>query len=199
MAESLVQVTEGAGKKLHTNSRVIGANTVEDEVTIPGEPYLASYFAAFGNISVGTANDHILQLMAGASLNVRIRRIAIHQLALAGAAAAIQMLVVRLTTAGTGGSAVTPRRANAADPNSGAAGMTLPSTKGTEGDFFQRWAMPLFAAHPITAQPFEWTQLLNSQPIIIPAGLTNGIAIKCATAAASATVSGWVEFDESNF
>ena len=78
MAESIVQVTEGSGKKLHTFNRTIGANSVEDEVVLLGENYLASYMIVAA-ASAATANSHVLQIMAGASLKVRVRRIEVQQ------------------------------------------------------------------------------------------------------------------------
>lgn len=199
MAESLVQVTEGSGKKLHTNQRTIGANNVEDEIVVLGEPYLASYTIGFTGVSIATANDHVLQIMAGASLKVRIRRICIWQIGLAGAAGMSTWIIHRLSTAGTGGTAVGPRQHETTDAASGATAMTLPTAKGTEGVFLQRWAMAMAAAHPVTVPPYQWGQLPNQKPITIEAGTTNGIAIKSVTAVAGATVAGYVEIDETSF
>ncbi len=162
MGESLVQVTEGSGKKLHTYSRAIGANTVEDEIVIPGEPYLASYVIAFAGVGTATLDSHIVQIMAGASLNVRIRRIRIQQLALASAVMSQPFLIHRLTTAGTGGASLTPRPYDPSDAAAGATAQTLPSAKGTEGVFLHRFTMGLVAAHPATAF-YEWTQLAERE------------------------------------
>jgi hypothetical protein len=65
MSESIVQVTEGTGKKLHTNQRTIGANNVEDEYVIPGEYPLATYFVQANAVSIATAAAHVIQIMAG--------------------------------------------------------------------------------------------------------------------------------------
>jgi hypothetical protein len=138
MAESLVQVTEGSGKKLHTWQRVIGANSVEDEFVIPGEYPLASYVGQNAGSSIATANDHV-QLMAGAALNVRIRRIRVEQAALATTAVLAAFGVYRLSTAGTGGTAVTPRPLDSADAACGATMASIPGVKGTEGvELFRR-------------------------------------------------------------
>lgn len=197
MAEGFVNVTEGSGKKLHTFNRTIGANDVHDEAVILGEQYLATYGIS-GASSTATANDHLLQIMAGSSLKVRIRRIRIYQSTLAGAVNLFAFQVLRLTTAGTGGTTVTPQPYESADGSSGATVMLLPTTKGTEGAILQRSGLGAYAAHPITVA-WEWTQLPNAKPIVIPAGTTNGIAVKNMTAVASAAVVVQVEFDESSF
>ena len=94
--ESFVNVTEGSGKKLHTNQRTIGANAVEDEYVLPGEFPLPGYFAVANAVAATTANDHLLQVMAGASLKVRIRRISVSQNQLATARGILQCGVSEL-------------------------------------------------------------------------------------------------------
>jgi len=206
MAESLVQVTEGSGKKLHTFARTIGANTVEDEVVLLGENYLASYTVqhAQASVSTATANSHLMQIMAGASLKVRIRLIAVylHQTATAVSLGAFQL--VRLTTAGTGGTAITPNPLDPSDAAAGATAMTLPTVKGTEGALL--WGGTALYEQTLTAgnqwvQPFAvWDfDRPRSKPPIIAAGVANGVALKQLTAIANATVSVVVLLDESNF
>lgn len=199
MADTSFGVTPGSGANLHSVTTSIGGTTVHDQVVKPGEPYLASYVVGFANISIATSSAHVLQIMAGASLNVRIRKIFIVQDTLAGTAATAPFIIQRLTTAGTGGSTITARPLDLGDAGAGATAMTIPTAKGTESVFFHRWAMAMHSAHPITAPPFSWEQLPHQKPLIIPAGTSNGIAIKIGTGVASATVSGYVEFDESNF
>lgn len=199
MAASNIQVTQGSGTRLATNSYTEGGVTVHDEKMILGEPYLASYTVAFQSVSIATVDSHIIQIMAGASLNLRIRRIRLYQSALASAASTALMITHRLTTAGTGGTSITARPFDTGDAAAGATAQTLPTAKGTEGVFLERWSMGLLAAQPITTVPFEWTQLPNQKPIVISAGVTNGFVIKNATAVTGATVSGWVEFDETSF
>ena len=74
MAESFINQTEGSGKKSHTWDRTIGANTIQDEFVLPGEFPYTSYTIFANGVSIATANDHCLQIMAGASLPVRVRR-----------------------------------------------------------------------------------------------------------------------------
>ena len=204
MAESIVQINEGSGKKLHTFQRVIGANTVEDEVIIFGENYLASYTVAIGSISTATAASHVIQIMAGASLKVRIRRIELWLNIPATAAALALVDVLRLTTAGTGGTVVTPGVLDPGDAASGATAMTLPTVKGTEGTLICRaepYMLQTVAASMSTFGPLVvWDfDRPRSKPLIIAAGATNGICVKWGTAIAAGAITGTVWIDESNF
>lgn len=199
MAEGFVNVTEGSGKKLHTWDRTIGANAVHDEFTLPGEFVYPSYFARFEGVSIGTANDHVLAIWAGSSLNVRIRRIWIRQAAAAGAANLAVIQVLRTNTTPSGGTAVTMGKADSADATAGYSAATLPSTKGTEtGVPLIVFAFDALATRPF-ADPIVWEQHPGMKPIIVPAGTTNGIALKISTAVATATVTGWVETVETAF
>lgn len=201
MAESSVAVTVGAGTLLHTNTRVIGGNTVHDEVVGLGEPNTLSYTLQLGAHSAATANAHIFQLMAGSSLKVRIRRIEIWQFALVTTAAVAQVDLFRLTTAGTGGGSLTPANLDPGDAAAGATGMSLPTGKGTEGSIIAR-AMPYLlqtvpASGPNFGPLFVWDfDRPRSKPLIIAAGTTNGIALKWITANTGATVTGTIWFDE---
>jgi hypothetical protein len=194
--ESLIVV---GAKNAHTLSRTIGANLIEDEVVLPGEYPYATYSCIASGIATTTANSHLMQIMAGSSLTVRIRRIRIAQNAGASAYTTLPLQLVRLTTAGTGGTAITARAYDSADSAAGAAGMTLPTVKGTEGNFV--WAQSMWLATGTVGSPglLEWTQLPNSKPIIIPAGTTNGIAIKNTLGPGTATVDITVELVETNF
>lgn len=205
MAESTINMTEGSGKKQHTWNRTIGANSVEDDFNLPGEyPYASYTIDPEAAISTATAAAHILQVMAGASLNVRIRRVQIFQDASATAVAVGRFSIVRLTTAGTGGTAVTPSKLDNADGASGATAMTLPTVKGAESTFLYARNLLMRQALAATAaqaddRVWEWAQLPNSKPIIIPAGTANGIAIKNTSAIAAGTVVVYVEFVETAF
>jgi len=175
VAESVVQVTEGSGKKLHTNSYTVGANTVEDEFTVPGEYPYATYVAYAPGISGATAAAHGLQLMAGASLKVRVRRVTVQGIAVPAAANRVE--IVRLSTAGTGGGAVTNRPFDTASAAVGATAMTAPTVKGTEVAFLASLVPNQVTAVGSTAK-WEWVQHPYSQAIVIPAGTANGIALK---------------------
>ena len=204
MPESIVQVTEGSGKKLHTFQRTIGANVVEDEVVILGEQHLATYTTATGSTSAATAASHLLQLMAGAALNLYIRRVWIYQAAAITAAAIVPLTILRLTTAGTGGTVVGSVQLDNSDAAPGATAMTLPTVKGTEGNTIGQ----VIDALPVQTLPTGGASLLlafwdfsvlRSKAPRVPAGAANGICIKNPAAAAGLTVHVTVEFVEANF
>ena len=204
MAEGIVEVTAGSGTKLHSWSKTVGANTVHDEFTLPGEFPYASYTVLGTSVSAATSTDHALQLMAGSSLNVRVRRIEVQQAALITAASELTIHILRLTTAGSGGTSVTPSKHDNADSASGATAQTLPSSKGTEGaiiDVLRLWPIQTYstAGGPGGGQRDQWEQRPNSKPILIPAGTSNGIALKILTGRAGLTIDCIIEFVETNF
>lgn len=203
MPEQYVQLpADSSGKKLHVFERTIGANTVEDEVVVLGEQYLASYSFNVGP-SIATVNAHCFQIMAGSSLKVRIRRIEILPGTAATTALRAAWGIYRLTTAGTGGGAITPSPLEAADGASGATVQTLPSSKGTEAALVLALSDNVWQTMPtsgsigpkITAD-FD---RLHSKPLIIAAGTSNGIAMKNLIAVAGADININVLFDESPF
>jgi hypothetical protein len=201
MSESSINVTEGSGKRLHAWDRTIGATLVQDQFMLPGEYPLASYETHAIGASTAVANDHSLQVMAGASNYVRIRRIRVEQLASATTAAICNFQILRLTTAGTGGSVMTPRPWDSGDTAATATSMQVPTAKGTEGVELLRFAIAMRQAVSGTASPaddpvWEWAQLPGQKPLIIPAGTANGICVKNTTAVAAATVMVSVEFVE---
>jgi hypothetical protein len=192
MAENFVNVTEGSGKKLHTFNRTIGANDVHDEVVVLGEQYLDSYLVDSGIVSVATANDHLLAIQASSSLGFLLRWLKIYQLGLATTAAYGQVQIFRLTTAGTGGSVITPRALDIAD-SAAVTAMTLPTAKGTEAQRLVDWSHPY--TQTISATPGKDTLLadwnfdtLRMGGLKVPSGTANGIAVKHVTAVAAATV-----------
>ena len=207
MPESIVAVTEGAGKKLHTFSRTIGANTVEDEVVIVGEQYLASYAIATGSgIVTATAASHIFQLMAGGSLRVHLRRLLVYQVAAATAAGFYDFLILRLTTAGTGGTALTVNPMDPADAAAGCTAMTLPTAKGTEaagvwrGSIYltQTIGASLAGSVPALVADINFDQL-RIKPPIIAAGAANGFCFKNTAAIAGASLVATAYVTEANF
>lgn len=201
MAESFVNVTEGSGKKLHTNTRTIGSDTVHDEVTVAGEPYLASAFAYFDAVGCATNDDHTIQLMAGANNKLRIRRIWIQQREGPSASGRLVFQVLRLTTAGTGGSAGTITVADPSDSVGATSRVGITASKGTEGAILFPMVLPIAQNDPNNVPPVaRWEQHPYSKPIIVSAGTANGIALKMDLGAnATVTVSGFIEFTESSF
>lgn len=202
MAEAFVNLTEGSGKKAHFWDRTIGANTVLDEFTLPGEFPYASYYVT-GNSATTTADAHIVQIMAGSSLNVRIRKIRLEQSSNASTAGILTVQIWRLTTAGTGGTTVTARPLDSADSAAGATAMTLPTSKGTESVELIRTVLVFRQAVSATAtqidDAWEWVQQPNAKPLIIPSGTSNGIAVKNTTGTAGSGMTFNIEFVETSF
>ena len=199
---AFVQITEGAGKRLASSTYTENAQTVYDQKFIPGENYLATYTIDATNVSIATVNDHVVAFMAGASLNVRVRYIHIEQNASATAVARATFELLRLTTAGSGGSALTPAKHDTSDAASGCTAQTLPSSKGTESTILRDEVLIMRQALSATqTQPEEailWQPDLRSKPYIIPAGAANGFAVKILNAIPGATVNIVVEFTETS-
>jgi|GEM_PF-3526577 hypothetical protein len=195
MPESLIALTPGSGaKNARTFSRSILSNTVEEQAFFLAEPNMAAYEFDSAAISAATAASHMLQIMAGGSLNLYIRWIAIWQLGLATAAAIDEIDIFRLTTAGTGGGGVVAAPIDTSDAAAGAAGMTLPTVKGTEGVLVHRFSIQW--TQTIAAQSggressligFVDFEKLRGKALRVPLGATNGIAVKNVTARAAAT------------
>jgi len=161
---------------------------------LPAQPAEDSYTALASNIAVVTANSHILQLMSDNTNYTRVSRIRIQQTGVANAAVTVKFQIIRLTTAGTGGSAVTPRPHDEADTFAGAA-MTLPSSKGTEGEVLDEIWLGMVAAAPFTNDNKAiWTPAPWAKPIIIDTATSDGLAIKNITSDSAGDVSVSVDF-----
>jgi len=205
MAESTILYTPGSGGKIHVFDRTIGANTVGEEVVVIGEQYLAEYTTAtITPVSTATANSHVLQIMAGSSNRLRIRRIEVAQMVVATTAAFCQWAIYRLTSAGSGGTAITGQLVDPGDAAVGATTMTLPTAKGTEGALL--WSGASVMTQTLTATPAAINPILvidfdsmRRKPIHVAAGTSNGIALKNITAIAAATVVVTAWWDESSF
>lgn len=199
MAASAILYTPGAGGKAHAESLTIGANTADVPYAILFDPRLPSYTASSGAVLTTTAASHMLQLMAGSSLNVRIRRVRVTELTPPAAVSALELQIVRLTTAGTGGGAITASKKDNGDAAAGATGMTLPTAKGTEGTIFWDESCWLGTTAIPIVKVWEWIQPVNGKPLIIPAGTANGIALKNIGGIATSTLLIEMEFDESSY
>lgn len=178
MAESFIEVTEGSGKKLRANSRTVGANTVHEEVMSLGPQYEASYTALLG-ASVATAGHHLFEIINGASTVIRIRRIELFQTADATAARSA-MDLVRLSTTGTGGSAVTINRHDLADGASAATVNQGVTTGGTVSATIRRFELSFSAAAPYGARSHsitEWNDVSGLKPIVVPASGRVGLRV----------------------
>jgi hypothetical protein len=202
MSQSFVPFNDNASasRKFHTIQKSNGADTVEQYVMPIGEAYLPTYTACALATVLTTANSHVFELMAGASLRVGVKRITMRLVTAATATANMQWGLFRLTTAGTGGTAYTPNPRDAADAASGATFMTLPSSKGTEGALM--WLDASLVHQTITTVgvqrivDLDFTSL-GAKALWIPAGTTNGLCFKNLTGVDPAAVYIDVDFVES--
>lgn len=199
MPVSSVQVTEGSGKHLHTWQRSVNSVNREEQYVQAGESGLPTYNAVAIAVSTATADSHLLQLMAPASAYVRIHRISIEQGGNATSATPMYVYVTRLTSAGSGGTAITPRAFDTSD-TAGAAAQALPSSKGTEGQTVMATTLLMRQTVATSGAQMDdawvWQQTPGKKPLIIPAGTSNGIAIKNTTGVAGGTAIVSIEFTE---
>jgi len=202
---SFIGVTPGAGAKLSTGPLYTeNANVVQDQKIIEGEAYLSTYTVSqTGGAVMAGANAHTLQIMAGSSLIVRLRRLTVWQLGLAGAITMQTFSIVRLTSAGTGGTALTPLALEQSDPGSGATAMRGPTTPGTvNGTLYSATAPVLAALWTVPSPPMiDWNfeGMDNTKVPMIAAGVANGLALMTLTAIATATIIYTATFVESAF
>ena len=190
MTRAYYRITEGADIKLWTVQRTDGADTVQVPMQVEAEPEVATYALTATTVALSTANSHVLQVMAGASLRVGIRSIRVQQVANASSTARVAFQVVRLTTAGTGGGGVSPLAHDPAEAAAGCTAMTLPTAKGTEGSAMKTSRHLLHATSAtVGLEPllidYSWHR---TKALWIAAGISNGIAIKNVTSDAAATV-----------
>ena len=203
MPVSSVAVTQGSGAYLHTWQRTVSSVNREEQYVQLAEPALPTFSAIAPAVSAATSASHLLQVMAGASAYVRIHRISVEQVANATSAAAVEIALYRLTAAGSGGTSITPQPFDTGDTASATA-MSLPSSKGTEASVaLLRSAVAFRQAVSATSAQYddvwEWRQTPGKKPIIIPAGTSNGVALKIATGVAGATVTIQIEFSETSW
>ena len=177
-----------------------------DQKVVLGEQYLPTYvLGSQGIASTATSLSHLLQIMAGASLNVRIRRIRVWQVAVATTAALASFVIIRLSSAGTGGTVQTAAPLVPSDGPSGATGMTLPTVKGIEttsisqqGVYFVQTIPTAMAGMSALLVDLEFDSS-RGESLFIPAGVSNGIAIKQGVGQAGASVIVQVDFTEASF
>lgn len=202
MTRTYAGQTSGSDYKRWAVQRTDGADTVLAFMGVEAEPEIATYrISTASALALSTANSHLLQVMAGASLRVGIKRITVYQAVNAAAIGINQWAIYRLTTAGTGGGSVTPAALDPADAAAGAAPMTLPSSKGTESTLIEYRHVTLHTtAATVGLNPlaeFDFTTL-RGKALWIAAGTSNGIAVKNITSDASATVRIVAEFVETS-
>jgi len=173
---SSVQLNEGTGIRVAASATYTeNALTVRDEKVILGEPYLATYVVS---TAVTLATGHLLQIMADSSNKIRVRRVTVSQYAVAPAAGTTLFELVRLTTAGTGGSALTARPLDTTEVAFGGDVRSAVGTPGTVGANLGFRGMAIRTAEP-AGDWIEWDfDRPRSKSIIIAAGTANGLLFR---------------------
>jgi len=204
MAESSVNVTEGSGKRLHTYDRTVSSVLVQDQVILHGHPLEATYTLRTSTVSVATAESHLFQIMAGSSLNVYVHRIQVFQHVAVTTAAFVSFALLRLTSAGTGGTTAALNVFDTSDATAGATAQVLPTSKGAEStcvwDSYAYMMQTVGASTPMPAPMLDVTfDSLRTKAIRIAAGTSNGLVLSNRTAAAGGSVSIVAFFTESSY
>jgi hypothetical protein len=202
-----VQISQGSGTRLATASYLEGGVTVHDEKTILGEQYLPLYGVigpAVAGLSIAVANDHTIEIMAGATLNLYIRHLLVYQVVAATTAAFAQFQILSLTTAGTGGTVLNaPVRIDNSDAVAGATAMSLPTVKGTEsrrlwqGSYMMTQTVPTAGGQCLMFD-IDFDRL-RQKSVLVANGVANGICFKNITAVAGAQISVTAYFNEIAF
>lgn len=201
MPESSYGFNEGTARRQHTIQHTVGGTAVEDMVVAQGLASLATYTVTVSAVDMATANMHLLQIMAGASNRIGIRRILVTQRANAGAASVGQFALFRLTSAGTGGTASTVAPLDTADTAGGTARHGIASSLGTETGV-ALWRQSVSISNSVASLLF--TTVIDwqfgdgglSKLLWVAAGTANGIALKSITAVGTATLDIAAEFVE---
>lgn len=199
---SYVTVDEGTDRKMATVQRTKSAETVEETEVAVTLPYVPTYVVTTETaVALSAANSHLLQLLGSSTNRVLLRRLEVTQKAAATANTRIEFELVRLDTAGTGGTALTPKPTDPVDDATTAVGMTLPSSKGTEDE-----SMGFRTGTVLTAPAAGHDHVLlliydaiTSKPPTIAAGGTTGLALKNVNTDATATVQIVATFEEADW
>lgn len=189
---------------LHSDTRTYSGTAKEDQYVLQAEPTAITYTALATGIATTTSASHLIFIQGDGTLYTRVHSIWVGQRALAGAAATAQLQVLRTTTAGSGGSAISAYPLDGGDTSPyGGTIQTLPSSKGTEGVAMLYGNLGLVAAQPVNAlNEWYWPKVSRPQrikPIIIAPATTNGIVLKIVTGIATSTVDIMVEFSTSTY
>ena len=201
MTVSVVSVAEpgSPSKYLHTNARTISAVAREDQYVLLGQPAYPTYTAIASGISIATTAAHVLMVMADGTNYTRLVRATVTPTDDIPAAANVATIqIVRLSTAGSGGGAVTVGAMDSADTYAGTV-QTLPSAKGTEGVVLWQGRIPLVAAQPVVIPPVYFEQHPHAKPLTFGTATSSGIAFKVVTGIASCTLDVVAEFITTTF
>lgn len=198
MSFSSVGITEAASpdKRFHTWQRTISATDVEDQYMLAAVSAFPTYTAIADDVSLATSADHLLMLQAdGTNYDYLLRAWVMPTDDVPAAASIANIQIVRTTTAGSSGGAVTVGAFDTGDSAYGGTVQTLPSSKGTESTLLWQRRIPLSASQPadMLAAPF-FDVSRYGKPIRWGNGTTSGIVFKVETGVASCTVDIVAEF-----
>jgi hypothetical protein len=196
MAVSSIGIAEptAADKYLHAWERTISSVARQDQYTLPGQPAYPTYTAIANGISLATSSSHVLFIMADGTNYTRLLRATVtptDDVPASASTATIQ--IVRLSTAGSSGTAVTVGAMDSADTYAGTV-QTLPSSKGTEGALLWQGRLALPSALPVVIPPPFYEAHPHAKPIVFGTATTAGIAFKLVTGISSCTVDIVAEF-----
>ena len=183
-------------------SRTIDGTARESQFVLPMEHVVPTYAMNGTAVTVATSASHLFALEADGTNYIRVRRIFVAQSDdVPAAASLLQLQVFRTTTASLTGTALNPRPFDGADTNPfGGRAVSLPGTKGTEGNMLLQGRIYL-PTSAVTANPttWEWVARPDQKPIIVGPAVTDGIVLKVVTGIASAAVDYTVEFSLTTF
>ena len=135
------------------------------------------------------ANYTVLTIEAGAAKIPRLRRVIISHPGFGTAAAALTFEVIRTTAASSVGTVVTPSVYDTSVPDAAYSGVARSNgptiTAGTQITTFTIF-QPATLPGAFTPVVFEFYGQ-NSKPLVIPTGVTNGLALRCINGNAGAT------------
>ena len=199
--DSYIQVNEGADRSVSFVQRSKASNTVEETVVVSSLPYIPTYVVSTTTaVALATANSHVLQVLGSTLNRTLLRSLEVTQLANAVASTRVAFQLLRVTDAGTGGTAITANQNDPVDPETTAAGMTLPSSKGTEDELLGTWTGTVLAAAAAAGHDYVLKVVFpedgHSKPPTIAAGATTGLVLKNITAEPSATLHVRATFEE---
>jgi hypothetical protein len=196
-SESVIQITDAAAatKYLHTQSRSYGGTTKEDQAFLKAQATRATYRAYASAVITTTSASHMIFIQADGTNYTFITGFWLAQTTLAGAVATANMQVVRTSTAGSGGSAITANPVDAADSAYAGTIQTLPSSKGTEGVVLLGGPVGITATNPMTTvNQWAWRCDDDEKAITIGTATTDGIAFKLVTGIATSKLDLTIEF-----
>ena len=203
MPESFVGINEGDDRYLSYWQRSKASTTVNEPQVAISLPYIATHRMVMGPVRMATASSHLFQFMGSGLNRTLLRYVEVTQVGNAASGQRLELEIRALSTRGTGGTAITPTvNDSSIDTASTATGMTLPSSKGNEGNLIAKKSGPILttaatAGHERVARfTFPENGVPTSKPPTFAAGSTTGWALKNIQSDTTATLLIEVEYEE---